>query len=170
MIATLLGGLLGGLFRFLPELLKYLDAKNDRQHELAMQDKMLAFQQLKGDQRVEEIQTQGQQDWNTGALEAIKSAIVSQAEMKSGIKILDALSMLVRPMITYAIFGLYCIVKIAHLMIVVVVAWQSTDGNTAAYAVAIGQAITSVWGESDMAMLGSILNFWFLGRVFDRVK
>ena len=39
MIETLLGGLLGGAFRLAPEVLKWLDRKGERSHELAMQDK-----------------------------------------------------------------------------------------------------------------------------------
>ena len=39
MIETLLGGLLGGAFRLAPEILKWLDRKGERGHELAMQDK-----------------------------------------------------------------------------------------------------------------------------------
>ena len=36
MIETLLGGLLGGAFRLAPEVLKWLDRKGERGHELAM--------------------------------------------------------------------------------------------------------------------------------------
>jgi hypothetical protein len=46
MIETLLGGLLGGSFRLLPELLKGLDRHLERQHTLALQDRTLAFAQL----------------------------------------------------------------------------------------------------------------------------
>ena len=33
------GSLLGGIFRLAPEVLKFFDKKNERQHELAMFDK-----------------------------------------------------------------------------------------------------------------------------------
>jgi len=46
MIETLLGGLLGGAFRLAPEVLKWLDRKGERGHELAMQDKVLEFEKL----------------------------------------------------------------------------------------------------------------------------
>ena len=48
MIETLLGGLMGGLFRLAPEVLKWLDRKGERGHELAMQDKALEFEKLRG--------------------------------------------------------------------------------------------------------------------------
>jgi len=55
MIETLLGGLLGGVFRLAPEILKWLDRKGERGHELAMQDKALEFEKLRGAQRMAEI-------------------------------------------------------------------------------------------------------------------
>jgi hypothetical protein len=51
MIETLLGGLLGGAFRLAPEILKWLDRKGERGHELAMQDKAIEFEKLRGAQR-----------------------------------------------------------------------------------------------------------------------
>lgn len=35
----IIGSLLGGVFRLVPEVLKYFDKKNDRQHELAIDRK-----------------------------------------------------------------------------------------------------------------------------------
>jgi hypothetical protein len=52
MIETLLGGLLGGAFRLAPEFLKWLDRKGERGHELAMQDKALEFEKIRGAQRM----------------------------------------------------------------------------------------------------------------------
>ncbi len=52
MIETLLGGLLGGVFRLAPEILKWLDRQGERGHELAMQDKALEFEKLRGAQRM----------------------------------------------------------------------------------------------------------------------
>lgn len=55
MIETLLGGLLGGAFRLAPEILKWFDRQGERGHELAMQDKALEFEKLRGAQRMAEI-------------------------------------------------------------------------------------------------------------------
>ena len=52
MIETLLGGLLGGAFRLAPEILKWFDRRGERGHELAMQDKALEFEKLRGAQRM----------------------------------------------------------------------------------------------------------------------
>lgn len=158
MISTLLGGLLGGVFRVLPEILKYFDSKNERAHELAMQDKALEFQKLKGDQRIDEIGAQGQQDWNTGAIDAFKAAIQGQ-DAPSGVKWIDGFSKLMRPIITLQwVVLLYPAVIVASFVVLV------QNGTP------VLQALPAVFGESEKALVSGILNFWFLGRVFDRVK
>ena len=71
MIETLLGGLLGGAFRLAPEILKWLDRKGERSHELSMQDKALEFEKLRGAQRMGEIGASADAAWNTGAIDAL---------------------------------------------------------------------------------------------------
>lgn len=152
---TLAGGLLGGVFRAVPEILKFFDAKNERGHELSMQDKAFQFQKLKGNQKVEEIQAQGQVTWDTGALEALKSSIAAQA-VQTGVKWIDALSSSVRPTITYWFMLLFCLAKVAMF--------------TGAINAGAGwiEAINIIWTSADQALFAGILNFWFLGRVFDK--
>ena len=157
MIETLLGGLLGGVFRIVPEFLKTLDSKNERKHELAMQDKQLEFQRVIGSQKLDELGTQGQVDWNVGALDALKDAIKSQA-VPSGVKWIDGLSSSVRPVITYWFMALFCAVKTALFF------------NSINLDIAWTEAIKILWTDADMALFAAIMNFWFLGRVFDRVR
>ena len=157
MIETLLGGLLGGVFRIVPEFLKWLDSKNERKHELAMQDKQLEFQKVMGSQKMEGVEAQGQADWNVGALDTLKSAIAGQA-VPSGVRWVDALSSSVRPVVTYWFMALFCSVKVALFF-----SYMQTD-------VSWVDAIKLLWGESDMALFAGIMNFWFLGRVWDKIK
>ena len=157
MIETLLGGLLGGAFRLAPEILKWLDRKGERGHELAMQDKALEFEKLRGAQRMAEIGASADAAWNVGAIETLREAVRTQGE-KTGVRWADALSVSVRPVITYWFMALYCAAK------------------TAAFAAAVtagagwGTAILHAWTEADQALWAGVLNFWFLGRVFDRVR
>lgn len=157
MIETLLGGLLGGAFRLAPEILKWLDRKGERGHELAMQDKALEFEKLRGAQRMAEIGASADAAWNTGAIEALRDSITAQSQT-SGVPWVDALSISVRPVITYWFMALYCVAK------------------TAAFAAAItagagwGTATVHAWTEADQALWAGVLNFWFVGRVFDRVR
>jgi len=110
MIETLLGGLLAGAFRLAPELLKWLDRKGERGHELAMQDKAPEFEKIRGAQRMAEIGSQADAAWNTGAIEALRDAVRTQGE-KTGVWWADALSSSVRPIITYWPMAWYCAAK-----------------------------------------------------------
>ena len=155
MIETLLGGLLGGAFRLAPELLKWLDRKGERGHELAMQDKALEFEKIRGAQRMAEIGSQADAAWNTGAIEALRDAVRTQGE-KTGVWWADALSSSVRPIITYWLMALYCAAK--------TVAFIAGLNAGAGW----GVAVLAAWSEADQALWAGVLNFWFLGRVFDR--
>jgi hypothetical protein len=157
MIETLLGGLLGGAFRLAPEILKWLDSKGERGHELAMQDKALEFEKLRGAQRMAEIGAGAEAAWNVGAIETLREAVRTQGE-KTGVRWADALSSSVRPVITYWFMALYCAAKTATVAVVV------TGGA------GWGVAILYAWTEADQALWAGVLNFWFLGRVFDRVR
>lgn len=80
MIETLLGGLLGGAFRLAPEILKGLDRQGERGHELAMQDKALEFEKLRGAQRMAEIGAGSDAAWNAGAIEALRESVAAQGQ------------------------------------------------------------------------------------------
>ena len=155
MIETLLGGLLGGAFRMAPEILKWLDRKGERGHELSMQDKALEFEKLRGAQRMAEIGASADAAWNTGAIEALRDAVRTQGE-KTGVWWADALSSSVRPIITYWLMALYCAAK--------TVAFIAALNAGAGW----GAAVLAAWSEADQALWAGVLNFWFLGRVFDR--
>ena len=155
MIETLLGGLLGGAFRLAPELLKWLDRKGERGHELAMQDKALEFEKLRVAQKMAEIGANSDAAWNTGALEALKDAVRGQGE-KTGVDWANALSSSVRPVITYWLMALYCSAKTAAFVAAIHAGagWETT--------------IVHAWTEADQALWSGILNYWFLSRTLEK--
>ncbi|WKB50765.1 hypothetical protein [Eleftheria terrae] len=157
MIETLLGGLLGGIFRLAPELLKWLDRAGERAHELAMQDKALEFERLRGAQRMAEIGAAADAAWTTGAIAALKEAIAAQGQ-PSGVRWVDALSTSVRPVITYWFMALYCVAKGAAL----------AGAVNAGFG--WGSMLAQAWTDADQALWSGMLNFWFVGRVFDRMR
>ncbi len=163
----LIGAALGGIFRIIPEVMKYLDAKLARKHELDLLDKNMSYDKLRGDMAINEIEVKGQQDWNKGALDTLVESVKAQKLdfTPTGNSKVDALlsftvflNTSVRPIITYWFFGLYCAAKIAMFI-------GLMQGD-----VKIIDAILLIWKEEDLALLAGILNFWFLGRVFDKVK
>ena len=157
MIETLLGGLLGGAFRLTPEILKWIDRKGERTHELAIQDKTFQLEQLRAQNEQITAQAKREAAVKTAELNTFKNAIDSQGTL-TRISWADALSKSVRPIITYWFMALYCASKIAAFML----ALDAGDNLTA--------AIQQVWTESDQALWAGVLNFWFLGRVFEKQK
>jgi hypothetical protein len=95
--------------------------------------------------------------WNTGALEALKESVHAQGQ-RSGVGWADALSISVRPVITYWFMALYCTAKTAAFIGAI-----NADGGWI-------EAATHAWTEADQALWAGVLNFWFLGRVFDRMR
>lgn len=151
MIETLLGGLLGGVFRLVPEVMKFFDRKNERAHELAMMDMTMREEQLRGD-----IKLASQQEVTYGkGIDALSEAIKVQG-IKTGIAFIDGLSALVRPIVTYWFMGIYMMVKTTAIVLT-----YHTTGDWS-------YALNTAWTKDDMAIFAGILNFWFLSRVFDR--
>lgn len=151
---SLIMALGGGLFRIVPEIFKFFNAKADRAQELAMATLQIERDKLAGAQRVAEIVNQGDATYDTAAMSALEAAIVAQGK-PSGVKWIDGLSSSVRPVLTYWwCVILYTGVKVATITML----WQ-------AHGVDIGAAITVVWTEFDAGVAGSMINFWFLDRV-----
>ena len=96
------GGLLGGIFRLAPEILKYFDKKNEREHELLMFSRQCELEQLRGQQRLAEIGANREAALDVGVMDAFNAAIQQQAEMvKAAGGWAASLSASVRPIVTY---------------------------------------------------------------------
>ena len=148
-----LGSLLGGLFRLAPEVLKWLDKKDERKHELSMFDKQCELEKTRGDIKLQEIGAQRDMAVDSGMVEAFRAAIDQQAEMAkaAGGKI-AALSASVRPVMTYYVLALYGVVKLAVFALAV------SNDETAA------QIVGRVWTPDDMTLLCGVVNYWILDR------
>ena len=74
--SSILGGIAGGVFRLVPEVFKFFDAKNERRHELDMQDKQLEFVKLQGNQKMDELHVQQEMI----DVQTLKDVLVAQAQ------------------------------------------------------------------------------------------
>lgn len=151
----ILGSLLGGLFRLAPEILKFFDRKDERLHELKMFTLQTDLEKIRGEFRIEERYV----EHGSAQLEAISEAFKQQGEAdKKAWKWVASLSALVRPGVTYILFGMYVSYKI--LMIT--------------YALDSGahwkEALVSLWTAEDFGMLNMILTFWFVGRTIEKYR
>jgi hypothetical protein len=149
----LLGSIFGGLFRLAPEVLKWLDRKDERSHELKMFSLQTDLEKMRGEYRMEEKYI----DFSKANVDAIGEAFKQQAEAdKKAYKWVASISALVRPGITWLLFGLYTAVKIVTIMYAV---------NSGLPAI---QVMQEIWTADDFSMLMMILTFWFLGRSIEK--
>lgn len=148
-----LGSILGGLFRLAPEFLKFLDKKNEREHELAMFDKQCELEKVRGQQKLAEIGAQRDLAVDVGVMDAFQAAINQQTELaKAAGGWVASLSASVRPVMTYYVLALYGAAKTASLII----AYRLNQN--------IVDVLARCWGPDDMALLAGVVNYWILDR------
>lgn len=150
---SLLGGLLGGVFRIAPELMKLWDRKNERDHE----HRMAALELQITEKRLEFGLRQGEQALGMAELTAMSEAIKEQGQTaRAAGWFVAAISALVRPLVTYWVVGLWSAAKIASMML----AFRANADWA--------QVMTRSWGPEDAGILTMILTFWYVGRVWER--
>lgn len=154
-LAGLLGGVFGGIFRLAPEVLKFIDKKDERKHELSMFTLQTDLEKVKGTFRMEEKYV----DYSTEQLKTLQEAFKEQsATAKEAGWFVSAISALVRPGITWAIFGMYASVKVSSLVL-------ALQGNAD-----WKEVVVQAWGADDFAMLNMVISFWFVGRSIEKYK
>ena len=152
--STIISMLVGGLGPFFKRLLEFWQDKTDKAHELALMDKQIQAQKETGKMRLEEVQ-----------ISSDAQAMIARIEAQSnptGIAWVDAISSTVRPIVTYGLFGLFAMVKTAHLCIAVMAVREG--GAT------IADAIPMVWDEPTQALFAGVMAFWFSDRVLLKKK
>lgn len=149
----LLGGIFGGIFRLAPEVLKWLDKKNERQHELAMFDRQCQLEAQRGQQKLAEIGAQREAAIDVGVMDAFQAAINQQAEMvKAAGGWAAKLSASVRPVVTYWILLLW---SSAHAVFM----WNAWASGMPAVDV-----FRQIMSPDFAALLSGTINYWFLDR------
>jgi len=158
MIESLIGSLLGGIFRLFPEVLKWLDKKNERSHELLMFDKQIEADKLRASQQLALADAQAASSYNLADLQAIVEATKAQAT-QTGVKWVDALSALVRPILAlqWLIF-LWPAVVLAGFLLAV----QS--------GVPALEALRGAFGVDEKALASSIASFWLVDRSLRKLR
>ena len=136
---TLLGALLGFFSSSFPEVLKFFNQKRDRAHELAVMDKQIELSKSGQTSRLEEVRLQA---------ESAEQVALYQHAQHSNIKWVDALAASVRPIITYAFFGLYGVIKVSQWLIL-------TKTLPSA------QSFVFLWSPEDEALFAAVMSFWF---------
>ena len=149
----LLGSIFGGLFRMAPEVLKFFDKKNERQHELAMFARQCELEQLRGQQKLAEIGAQREAAIDVGVMDAFQSAIEQQATMvKAAGGWAASLSASVRPVVTYWVLFVWSFIHVWF-------AWNAWITGSPPV-----EVFKIMMSPDFSALLAGTINFWFLDR------
>jgi len=154
-LETLGGGLLGGLFRLAPAVIKIFDAKNERSHELKMLEAEMAFAKLDAEREMHRADSA----MTVAELDAMGAALKEQGQTaRAAGKFVAGLSASVRPVTTYWLLFLYSAVKFVSILMAV-----QAGGDWK-------EVLISNWAAEDMAMLSMTLSFWFLDRTVTKMR
>lgn len=150
----LFGGLLGGIMRLAPEVIKFFGAKEENRHELEMFKLQTDLEKIKGANQIEEKYV----DFSTASLDALSEAYKEQAAAVSkGSQWLANLSGSVRPGIAWALFSVYFIFKISMLI----------------SGIASGQPwliVLGAYNEADHALLNMVIGYYFVQRSIEKYQ
>jgi len=151
------GSLLGGIFRLAPEVLKFLDKKNERGHELEMFNRQCELEAQRGQQKMAEIGAQHEATVDAGVMNAFNAAIESQTEMaKAAGGWAASLSASVRPVVTYWILLVWSCV---HLWMAYS-SWRTGMEPTEVFKLMMSADFS--------ALVSGTLNYWFLDRTLSK--
>ena len=163
---AVLTAVIGFAAPFLPELLKYFNRKADNAHELAMMKVRLEAGAQEHLWRMEEVTAQADiveaqelhkplPSFGVQVLDAAKGygfgrwAIVPAFYLFT---LLDFVAGMVRPTVTYAMFGFYVAYKLALFQTM----QHVSDASFSWF-----EGVRNLWGEQDWAVLTLVLSYWF---------
>ena len=149
----ILGYVFGGIFRMAPEVLKFFDKKNERQHELLMFSRQCELETLRGQQKLAEIGAQREAAIDVGVMDAFQSAIEQQATMvKAAGGWAASLSASVRPVVTYWVLFVWSFIHVWF-------AWNAWLAGALPI-----EVFKTMMTPDFSALLAGTINFWFLDR------
>jgi hypothetical protein len=153
----LLGSIFGGIFRMAPEVLKWLDKKNERAHELNMFARQCDLEQMRGQMKLAEIGAQREAAIDVGVMDAFQSAIEQQATMVKAVGgWVASLSASVRPVVTYWVLFVWSFIHVWF-------AWNAWLAGAPAV-----EVFKTMMTPDFSALLSGTINYWFLDRTLSK--
>jgi hypothetical protein len=148
---ALLGIIIGFLSSIVGPLVSLYNKKLDHVHETEMFKLNVDLVKFQHEATMHQLEAQA---------DVAESATIHQSAMPIGVRWVDALNALVRPVFSYAFFACYVIVKFyaygqTKLLL-------STTANFVS-------VMAHIWGPEDMAIFCTIVAFWFGNRTFGKM-
>lgn len=139
-MSVLLSSLIGFLGSIVPELFKSWKDLKDQEQERWLIERQIELQKAGLSQRLEEISVES----------TAKEYTALYKTYRSGVEWVDALNGTVRPVLTYAFFGLYAFIKIQQILLL--------DGPPLPW------LLKELWNEEDQCIFAGIISFYFGSR------
>ena len=148
---ALLGSLLGFAGSAVPAITDHFASKEDRKHEF---DKMRMHAELKKEGYDFDLKIHDAMGEDTEHQRLIDHDI----SINKGTGFISGLQKSVRPVITYAFFGLFATIEITLLI-------DAIDKGTE-----FSEAIQLLWDDDTKAIFAAIISFWFGSRAIDKAR
>ena len=145
---TLLGSLLGFGTSFLPEVLNYFKAGQEHKHNLERMQLEMQLMDKRSELKIQELDKQAEIKETEG--------LYQHDSMDAG-GFVNALRGSVRPVITYAFFGLFVAIK--TVAVLTLLNEQGAD---------LAGALNVIWDDNTAGLFAAIMSFWFGNRAVSK--
>lgn len=145
---TLLGSLLGFGTSFLPEILNYFKRGQEQKHELQKMQMEMELLAKRSELKIKELDKEADIKETEG--------LYKHDSVDAG-GFINALRGSVRPIITYAFFGLFVAIKVTALL-----ALMNNDG------MGLSMALDIIWDDQTAGLFAAIMSFWFGNRAVSK--
>ena len=148
---SIIGSLLGFASSTAPAIMDHFQSKDNRKHEI---DKMKTLAEIKAQGIALDMKVYEQM----GADKEHERLIAHDTAIQQSTGWTSALQKSVRPVITYAFFGLFATIEITLLM-------DAIEKGTE-----FSEAIKLLWDDETKAIFAAIISFWFGSRAIEKAR
>ena len=145
---TIIGSLLGFGTSFLPEVLNYFKRGQEQKYELQRMQMEMELMAKRSELNIAELDKEAEIKETEG--------LYKHDNVDAG-GFINALRGSVRPMITYAFFGLFVAIKVTALL--------SLLNQTG---VSLNIALDTIWDDQTAGLFAAIMSFWFGNRAVSK--
>lgn len=156
---TLIGSALGSVARLIPEILTWLDKKDERKHELALLDKNLEADKFKAEHQIHLVQAENEAAVNLEELRGLIEVSGKQTNLKSGVAWIDGFNSLIRPLLAFQWLILLWPAVITFKAYIL----YRTGADLAQY-------VDVLFGSDEKALASSVASFFLVDRALRRLR
>ena len=145
---TIIGSLLGFGTSFLPEVLNYFKRGQEQKYELQRMQMEMELMAKRSELKISELDKEAEIKETEG--------LYKHDNVDAG-GFINALRGSVRPIITYAFFGLFVAIKVTALLSLI-----NQSG------VSLNMALDTIWDDQTAGLFAAIMSLWFGNRAVSK--